>query len=306
VSLDQQVSELTARVRRLEKREPPLAGTFIDSATTPADDLRVIAPDWDDGEHAFGPVRWHPIGGALPQVGDECMIVERSDGVWAVAGWWSDSQGTGIAQSTIDALDARLDALEGASKVAFPYASGWADRGAGFESASYSLHGTTVALQGLVTKTGGTPSAGDIIGTLPSGHRPTGTLIFEVSTGATDARGRIHVESSGNVTWQAGSTTETDKTASSRPSSRAPTGDRAAREHPLPHPARLARRAPRVRAAGGHVQPDNGADLDRGRPATSRARPGRLLRDHRGPVADGRRASIRSTCRSERPALVAS
>jgi hypothetical protein len=176
VSLDQQVSELTARVRRLEKREPPLAGTFIDSATTPADDLRVIAPDWDDGEHAFGPVRWHPIGGALPQVGDECMIVERSDGVWAVAGWWSDSQGTGIAQSTIDALDARLDALEGASKVAFPYASGWADRGAGFESASYSLHGT----------------------------------IFEVSTGATDARGRIHVESSGNVTWQAGSTTETD------------------------------------------------------------------------------------------------
>lgn len=110
--IDREIVNLQRRVDLLEQREPPLAAEFVTSATTTADDLLVIATGWDDGEHTFGPVKWHPIGGALPQAGDEAVIVERDDGYWTVVAWWSDSQGTGVAQSTIDALDARLDTLE--------------------------------------------------------------------------------------------------------------------------------------------------------------------------------------------------
>lgn len=107
-----QYNRLIRRLEALEARDGVLAAEFVDTAAAPGDDLRVIAYGWDDGEHTFGPVRWSPIGGALPEAGDECMIVERDDGQWSVAGWWSSSQGTGVAQGTIDSLDARLDALE--------------------------------------------------------------------------------------------------------------------------------------------------------------------------------------------------
>lgn len=109
---DRQYQRLLKRIEVLERREPPLAGEFVTTATDPADDLLVIALGWDDGEHTFGPVRWSPVGGALPEAGDECVIVERDDGVWQVVAWWSSSQGTGVAQSAVDALDTRLDALE--------------------------------------------------------------------------------------------------------------------------------------------------------------------------------------------------
>jgi hypothetical protein len=112
VSLAQQVSELTAQVRRLEKREPPLAGTFIDTATDPSDDAPRHRARLGRRRARLRPVRWHPIGGALPQAGDECMIVERDDGVWQVAAGGATRRAPAIAQSTIDALDTRLDALE--------------------------------------------------------------------------------------------------------------------------------------------------------------------------------------------------
>lgn len=112
----------------------------------------------------------------------------------------ADSQGTST----------RVASLEGVSLVPFPYAAGWADRGAGFEGCSYSSRGKAVKVQGLATKTSGAPAAGDVIGTLPAGFRPGGTLIYETATGATDVRGRVHVHSNGDVTWEAGSTTETD------------------------------------------------------------------------------------------------
>lgn len=121
MTVDREIVNLQRRVDLLEQREPPLAAEFVTTATTPADDLLVVAAGWDDGEHTFGPVRWSPIGGVLPQAGDECVIVERDDGVWQVVGWWSDSQSTGVAQAAIDdlqdsvdALDTRLDAVEAA------------------------------------------------------------------------------------------------------------------------------------------------------------------------------------------------
>ena len=113
MSLDQDVAQLKRDVAWLRSRmTPPMAGEFLDSASSPGDDLKVRVFEWDGGEHAFGPVRWSPMGGALPEAGDEAVIVERDDGVWQVVAWWSSSQDTGVAKGAVDALDARLDVLE--------------------------------------------------------------------------------------------------------------------------------------------------------------------------------------------------
>lgn len=121
---DERLIELERQVAWLRSRLPvPLAGTFLDTAATAADDLRVRAFGYDDGEHTFGPVRWSPMGGALPEAGDECVILERDDGVWQVVAWWSDSQGTGVSQSAVNALDTRLDALEAKRVVSGAVAS---------------------------------------------------------------------------------------------------------------------------------------------------------------------------------------
>lgn len=123
MSADERIAELERVVGYLRARMPvPLAGEFLDTAATAADDVRVRAFGYDDGEHAFGPVKWSPIGGQLPQAGDEAVILERDDGVWQVIAWWNGSQGTGVAQSAlddlsdaVDALDTRVDALEAAA-----------------------------------------------------------------------------------------------------------------------------------------------------------------------------------------------
>lgn len=103
--------------------------------------------------------------------------------------------------------------LQGESQVAFPFAAGWADYGSGFEGASYSRHGRVVTLQGLVTKSGGTPAVNDVIGTLPPGFRPTATLIFPTASGQANQFGRVQVTVAGEVVWLQGGATETDYTS---------------------------------------------------------------------------------------------
>jgi hypothetical protein len=212
---DAQYQALHRRIRLLEKREPPLAAEFIDTAATTSDELRVIAPGWDGGEHAFGPVRWSPLGGTLPQAGDEAVIVERDDGVWQVIAWWSDNQTTaGIAQATIDALDARLDALEsgpealrqvgGSGQPAFQ--NSWANFDAVRPLTFYRHQGRT-HLQGII-KSG---TVGATIFTLPSGYAPVNAdasnpLTFPVDSNA--AYGRLFVYgTTGDVILGAGSNT---------------------------------------------------------------------------------------------------
>lgn len=90
--------------------------------------------------------------------------------------------------------------LQGVSKVAFPFAAGWANFGGTFETVTYSMHGRVVRLQGLATNTSGLPAAGDVLGTLPPGFRPAATLVFEGA--AQNAFARIDVQADGQVVLQ--------------------------------------------------------------------------------------------------------
>jgi hypothetical protein len=114
-------------------------------------------------------------------------------------------------QANFDKIAAALG--EQTFKRALPFAAGWGNYGAGFETASYSRIGRLVVLQGLVTKTGGTPTAGDLIAVLPIGFRPSGGLVFAVATGETTAVGRVDLAANGNINWRAGASGEADYTA---------------------------------------------------------------------------------------------
>jgi hypothetical protein len=67
-------------------------GSFIDTATSTADELRVVIPAFDDGERAFGPVAWAPrvnnAGAAVfPTSGDWALMAESDAGSWTVLLW---------------------------------------------------------------------------------------------------------------------------------------------------------------------------------------------------------------------------
>ena len=160
MSLDQDVAQLKREVAWLRSRmAAPMAGEFLDSASSPGDDLKVRVFEWDGGEHAFGPVRWSPAGGVLPEAGDEAVIVERDDGVWQVVAWWSSSQDAGATQSAVDdvqaalsgvesqasALDSRLDALEATRTIrGIVSAAGAVVEGTGFAAAKTATGQYTV------------------------------------------------------------------------------------------------------------------------------------------------------------------
>jgi hypothetical protein len=111
-------------------------------------------------------------------------------------------------------LDVLVRQLQGVVKQSLTLGSGWVNYSpfvvAGYEVASCSRFGRLVVLQGLVTKSGGTPTVGDVIATLPEGFRPAGRLLFAVPTGGTNAFGRVDVLANGEIQWHAGSTNETD------------------------------------------------------------------------------------------------
>lgn len=89
-------------VPRSDPRAVParnLQGTFIDTATDAASELRVIVTGFSD-QDAFGPVVWNPLAVydevleevrlALPQAGDRAWISEfRGDlrSCWVVVLW---------------------------------------------------------------------------------------------------------------------------------------------------------------------------------------------------------------------------
>lgn len=169
--------------------------TRAPSSTTDTLDVEWLTADDDGLEEAGGEsCRWLTRDSTLPAVGDEAVLLIDSRGdpfalVWPAA-------------------------VGDTSKVAFPFAAGWADFGGFSEGASVSKQGRSVTLQGGVTKTSGAPVQGDVIGTLAAAYAPTGTLWFPVvSGGAVTTFGVIRVDSSGDVIWWAGSAAETDFTS---------------------------------------------------------------------------------------------
>ena len=79
------------------------------------------------------------------------------------------------------------------------YNTGWGSYGGGYPAAQYKKFGDLVFLRGLVVRSSGSATT---IFTLPSGYRPTNTMMF--SQLANDAVARIAINSSGNVVLQAG------------------------------------------------------------------------------------------------------
>ncbi|HWT40016.1 MAG TPA: prepilin-type N-terminal cleavage/methylation domain-containing protein [Dongiaceae bacterium] len=79
----------------------------------------------------------------------------------------------------------------------------WSDYGNGYTTAAYTKTKSGIVLIKGLIKNPGSPSNGDIIGTLPSDYVPTGRLMFGTST-ASNASARVDVDGSGNVIYSDG------------------------------------------------------------------------------------------------------
>lgn len=92
----------------------------------------------------------------------------------------------------------------------FPFAAGWTnyDDIAFTPGAFRKDQLGTVHLRGLVTLATGQPATTALIGTLPTGYRPSNTLVFVVHTGHPGASGRVDVGTDGRVSWVVGANTQ--------------------------------------------------------------------------------------------------
>ena len=90
----------------------------------------------------------------------------------------------------------------GGAWTGLSFGSGWASYGGGFNSGQYKKVGDIVFLRGLVARTSG---VGTTIATLPSGYRPAAQCVF--ITNATDAFGRVDVQTDGVILLNNGTPT---------------------------------------------------------------------------------------------------
>lgn len=81
-------------------------------------------------------------------------------------------------------------------------AGSWSNYGGAFSLPGYRRIGDVVYLRGLVARSG-SPSANDVIFTLPAGFRPTGTVMFPAWAGVNTVS-RVDINNAGQVTWQDG------------------------------------------------------------------------------------------------------
>ena len=78
---------------------------------------------------------------------------------------------------------------------ALTLSNGWGNYGGGFTSASYAKQSGFVRVRGVIS--GGTTTAGILLGNLPVGYRPVGAMIFPGVTNAATAR--LDVQANGNI-----------------------------------------------------------------------------------------------------------
>lgn len=87
----------------------------------------------------------------------------------------------------------------GEAWISASYNTGWGSYGGGYHGAEYKKVGDIVFLRGMVVRSSGSATT---IFTLPSGYRPTNSMVF--SQIANDAVARVAVDASGNVVLQVG------------------------------------------------------------------------------------------------------
>lgn len=118
-------------------------------------------------------------------------------------------------QRNQDALRLSLNTfMDTGAWTALPFAANWGNYGGGYTGGAYRKDSAgRVYLRGLVTKSGGTPTTGDVVATLPAGFRIAAQELFVVHTGEPNAVGRVTVLTNGGITWDSGSTGETDYTS---------------------------------------------------------------------------------------------
>lgn len=89
----------------------------------------------------------------------------------------------------------------------------WAAYGSSFPVPQYRKDQLgQVHLRGLVTKSPGSPVAGDTFAILPAGYRPAKRVHLPVGMGTPDGIGMVIVDPNGAVEWQAGPNGELDFT----------------------------------------------------------------------------------------------
>ena len=74
------------------------------------------------------------------------------------------------------------------------FAAGWGHYGSGYANGQFKKVGDLIILRGLVKRSSGSSAT---IATLPSGYRPSGTVVFKADSGS--AHARIDISSSGEV-----------------------------------------------------------------------------------------------------------
>ena len=110
----------------------------------------------------------------LPQNDGTANQVLTTDGAGAVS-WQTASAGGSLGAA-----------------IAIPYATGWSAYGGAFLTPSFYIDGNGIVhLQGLLAHAGSN-SAGDIIGVLPVGYRPTAIQIYSVHTSVGEGRLDVH------------------------------------------------------------------------------------------------------------------
>jgi hypothetical protein len=77
-------------------------GRVVGAPATGNDDLFVTIEGFDNGEHKWGPCRFTPKAGELPELGDLVLVVFADTGDPWIASWWNGSDAIGAGGGSLD------------------------------------------------------------------------------------------------------------------------------------------------------------------------------------------------------------
>lgn len=65
---------------------PLVTAEIANTPGSPTDEVRVLVPSFDGGEHELDALGWTPRGTALPSQGDPCLVaIDENGECWIVA-----------------------------------------------------------------------------------------------------------------------------------------------------------------------------------------------------------------------------